>query len=215
MSKIRIISIFIGVAALTAAGIGTYQYTRSFYDVPGTQNETDFEQAERPRTVPGEAVFTGTPTEAVVQRDTEYIMEKYNISDYTLTEQEIVIPVEMLGLNREELIEYVGKYELSPSIEDKNDGFVSAEVISFSEEKIIIRKNYEEPLEREITGENCYILVAEQGSVTVYLNDYSHLYAVTDIEVSRLSEQLQAEIMDGKILEGDKALYDFLEAYTS
>ena len=40
-------------------------------------------------------------------------------------------------------------------------------------------------------------------------------YAVTDIEVSRLSEQLQAEIMDGKILEGDKALYDFLEAYTS
>lgn len=215
MSKIRIISIFAGVAVLTAAGIGTYQYTKSFYDVPEAEHESEIVQTEHKQEVPGEAVFTGTPTEAVVQRDTEYILEKYNISDYTLTEQKIDVPVEMLGLNRAELIEYVGKYEESPSIDDINDGFTGAEVISFSEEKIIIRKNYEEPLESEIVGENCYILVSEHGTVTVYLNDYSHLYAITDIEVASLSEELQGEIMDGKILVGDKALYDFLEAYTS
>ena len=216
MSKIHIISIFMGIAILVLTGVCTYQYARLSFEMPETNENTEIAEA-LPEEIPspGEAVFTGTPSEPVIKRDTEYIMEKYNTSDYTLTEQKIKVPVEMLGLNREELIQYVARYEAKPTTEDLNNGFLSAEVISFSEEKIIIRKNYREPPEEKITEENCYILVAQRGVVTVYLNDYNHLYAVTEIVVSDLPEELQEEILDGKIIKGDKALYDFLEAYTS
>lgn len=214
MSKIHIISIFMGTAILALSGVCTYQYTRLSMELPNMEQKETAEAESQP-VLPGEAVLAGTPSEDVVTRETEYIMEKYNLSDYTLKEQAIDVPIEMLGLNREELIDYVNRYEAAPTVEDMNDGFLNAEVISFSEERIIIRKNYTKPLEEEVSDENCYILVSERGMVAVYLNDYSHLYSVTDIKLSGLSEELQAEIMDGKILLGDKALYDFLEAYTS
>lgn len=60
-----------------------------------------------------------------------------------------------------------------------------------------------------------YILLAEEGYVAVYYADEKTLYAVTDIRMDGLPEDLQAEISQGKSIRDEEQLYNFLENYTS
>jgi hypothetical protein len=193
---------------LVLCGICAYQYSKLSV-IPMEEAKAEEEEA------PGTAILTGNNKEAIIRKDTKYVLEKYNAADYTLTEEEINVPVEMLGLSRTELIDYLKRYEESPTLEDINRGFLSVEVISFSDDKIIIRKNYEGTLEDDALKEDCYILVSEKGYVSVYLNDYNTFYTYTDIKTNDLPEDLRQEIMDGKILNTAKELYNFLETYTS
>lgn len=208
MNKKLSISFFMGIMLLVLCGICAYQYSKLSI-IPMEEAKAEEEEA------PGTAIFTGNNNEAIIKADTKYILEKYNASDYTLTEDEIDVPVEMLGLSRTELIDYLKRYEESPTLEDINRGFLSVEVISFSDDKIIIRKNYEGSLEDDALKEDCYILVSERGYVSVYINDYKTFYTYTDIKTDDLPESLRQEIMDGKILNTAKELYNFLETYTS
>ena len=157
------ISFLMGIMLLVLCGICAYQYSKL--------SVIPMQQAKAEEEAPGTAIFTGNNNEAIIKSNTKYILEKYNASDYTLTEEEINVPVEMLGLSRTELIDYLKRYEESPTLEDINQGFLSVEVISFSDDKIIIRKNYEGLLEDDALKEDCYILVSERGYVSVYMND--------------------------------------------
>lgn len=60
-----------------------------------------------------------------------------------------------------------------------------------------------------------YILLAEDGYVAVYYTDRETLYAVTDIRLEALPEDLQEEIHQGKFIGNEEQLYNFLENYTS
>ena len=60
-----------------------------------------------------------------------------------------------------------------------------------------------------------YILLEEKGYVAVYHTDRKTLYASTDILVSKLPEQLQKEIREGKYISSEEQLYSFLENYSS
>ena len=52
-----------------------------------------------------------------------------------------------------------------------------------------------------------FIVVYEQDKQTLYMN--------TDILLESLEESLQAEIMQGKYIDSEDALYNFLESYSS
>ena len=60
-----------------------------------------------------------------------------------------------------------------------------------------------------------YILLEENGYVAVYHADRETLFAATDILVTDLPEDLQVEINQGKLIENEEQLYNFLENYTS
>lgn len=60
-----------------------------------------------------------------------------------------------------------------------------------------------------------YIMVAEDGYLTVYLADTQTLYMYTDIRYERLPEKLQKKISQGMKFETLEELYDFLENYSS
>lgn len=60
-----------------------------------------------------------------------------------------------------------------------------------------------------------YVLMEEQGYVTVYHADRKTLYATTDIRVMELPETLQEELKEGKYIESEEQLYNFLENYSS
>jgi len=60
-----------------------------------------------------------------------------------------------------------------------------------------------------------YYLAEEDGNVYVYLDDKVTLYETTTIHVSSLPEELQMEISQGKFLQDDHELYNFLENYSS
>lgn len=207
MHKTYIISLLIACVILSLGGISVYQY-----NLLCTERQTENELIKEAQ---NNSVLTANNQEPIVKRDTEYIMEKYDAASLKLTEEKLTVPVEMFGLSREELIDYVNKYQESPTLDDIGKGFLSAEVISFSKDKIIIRKNYEGSLEEDALTTDCFILVAENDYASVYRNDYSHLYMTTDIPLERLSSELKQEIMDGKIFYSTEELYHFLEDYTS
>ena len=60
-----------------------------------------------------------------------------------------------------------------------------------------------------------YYLKEENGYINVYRNDQETLYENTTIRMENLPYELQVEIQKGKYLKDDRALYNFLENYSS
>lgn len=63
--------------------------------------------------------------------------------------------------------------------------------------------------------EDCYYLMDVNGYVVVYLSDKKTPYEYTDIKCDGLPAEMQEEIRNGKYMEDAKALYGFLENYSS
>lgn len=63
--------------------------------------------------------------------------------------------------------------------------------------------------------EDCYYLMEVNGYVVVYLSDKKTPYEYTDIKCDGLPSEMQNEIRNGKYMENAKALYGFLENYSS
>ena len=63
--------------------------------------------------------------------------------------------------------------------------------------------------------EDYYYLMDVNGYVVVYLSDKKTPYEYTDIKCDGLPAEMQEEIRNGKYMEDAKALYGFLENYSS
>lgn len=90
------------------------------------------------------------------------------------------------------------------------------------ENEMLLSKQKQEEREKENTAESlnviapyAYVLLAEDGFVAVYQADRETLYATTGILLETLPEQLQQEILDGKVIDSEEQLYSFLENYSS
>lgn len=60
-----------------------------------------------------------------------------------------------------------------------------------------------------------YVIVNENGYLTVYQKDLKTVYLKTDISYSELDEELQKKIDEGYLIQNTQELYDFLENYSS
>lgn len=69
--------------------------------------------------------------------------------------------------------------------------------------------------EGQATKEDVYYLTELNGYVAVYLSDRTTVYEFTNIAVDALPDEIKAEIKEGKVIEGTKSLYGFLESYSS
>ena len=70
-------------------------------------------------------------------------------------------------------------------------------------ESALILKSYE------------YVIVAEDGYLSVYRADQKTKYMDTDISVKELNDDIKEEIRHGKKFENAEELYGFLENYSS
>lgn len=154
-----------------------------------------------------EAIVEETP---VITADTKYLIEKVNLSDGTIEELEEVIPVKYIGLDRTSLIKELEAYDSNPALSDLEQGFETIELSGFSKDRVVICKYYR-PEEEE---QGFYLMVADHF-VIVYKEDKKTIYMNTDILLENLSTELQEEIIQGKYMENEQALYNFLESYSS
>lgn len=154
-----------------------------------------------------EAIVEETP---IITADTKYLIEKVNLSDGTIEEKEEEIPVKYIGLDRESLIEELEAYDSNPALSDLEQGFETIELSGFSKDRVVICKYYR-PEEEE---QGFYLMVADHF-VIVYKEDKKTIYMNTDILLENLSQELQEEIIQGKYMENEQALYNFLESYSS
>lgn len=154
-----------------------------------------------------EAIVENRP---VITADTKYFIENVNLSEGTIEEKEEVIPVKYIGMNRENLIEELKAYDNNPPLVDLEKGFETIELSNFSKDRVVICKYYRPKKEEQ----GFYLMVADHF-VIVYREDKKTIYMNTDILLENLSQELQDEIIQGKYMENEQALYNFLESYSS
>lgn len=156
------------------------------------------------------AVSVDTVKEELITNKTECIMETYSDTGRMLDTNTIKVPAELIGCNREEVLDYVVKYMQDIPLEEYLDGLVSYELISFSGDKVRLRKTY------DLDGVQFrYYLLAKNGEVVVYYSDKRTVYEYTGIQVENLTKEDQTELSYGILVTDDKELYSILENYSS
>jgi len=57
--------------------------------------------------------------------------------------------------------------------------------------------------------------MAVDHEIWIYQGDRTTVYFKTDLQLEQLPQQVQKEIMQGKYIDSELALYHFLESYSS
>lgn len=157
-----------------------------------------------------EPIEVAMSEEPVVNANTLYVLERYDVMSGEKSEAEEVMPDKFIGLNREKLVDEIEEYNHNPSLTDLEQGFTYMELVSFSTGRVVVRKSYEAKEE-----EKGFFLLNENHYVVVYDQSLSNVYMDTEILVENLPESVQEEILNMKFVENEKELYQFLETYTS
>ena len=142
--------------------------------------------------------------------DTEYVLEEANILDQTVVETTWRLPAQYVGMNRQQFLEVMEQYEAHPPLSERERGFVSLEVLSFSRERVVVRMNY-----RYVQPSSSFYLAVYDNEVVVYLEDKKTVYINTKIPLSSLPESTQQEIIQMMWVPDEESLYNLLENYSS
>ncbi len=199
MKKLSIICLCI--TALVLVYMGSYYFT--IFN-SGMNKSTDSESSTKV-TIP-----VDSNQEPVITGVTKYVLECYDQDTKKKTSEVKNIPIEFVGMNRYNLIDYIKKYNLSPSAADKAKGLKSYNLMSFNKNEIVVRKTYSSK-----TLPKVYYIMAYDGKLSIYLEDKKTLYDNTDILLKDLPESVQTQIINGLRLDGVDLLYEFLQTYTS
>ena len=148
--------------------------------------------------------------EQKIDADTKFMVEEVDLRRDTIVETQWKLPEKYIGMNREEFLNAMAEYELSPPLTELERGFVSLEVKSFSGDKVLVRMNY-----IYTAPSNSFYLRAENHYVVVYCDDQRTVYMKTNILLEDLPDDIQQEIIGEMHVEDEKTLYDFLESYSS
>lgn len=146
----------------------------------------------------------------IITCDTRFVVKSLDLADSSRTEEELPIPEQYIGMDRESFLSAMDSYETAPSLNDLNKGFLSLDVQRFSADEVIIQKNYES--KKKCTE---FYLAVENNYVVVYESDKKTKYMSTGIPLQSLSAKLAGEILRFKYVGSEAELYNFLESYSS
>lgn len=200
---------FIYPACMLALGLFAGLSVQEFF-YPNRQYIRQEESEESRETEENKTLQAAGGQEQVITADTRYVVERFDLTDSSRTEEEEPLPEQYIGMNREQFVEACEVYEASPSLEDQNRGFLSMYVERFSAEEVVIRKNYESSTRPEE-----FYLAVENNYVVVYEADKKTRFMSTGIPVQSLSDELAEELLNFKYVGSEAELYDFLESYSS
>lgn len=147
---------------------------------------------------------------SVVTANTRYVIQEYNALNGQLTQNEETAPDKFIGLDRKKLAQEIENYNKKPSLTDQEKGFTFMELVSFSNDKVVVKKSYEKQ-----EAANGFFLLNENHYVVVYDHELSGIYMNTNILVEELPEKLQNEIIHMKYIQDEGELFNFLESYSS
>ena len=203
MKFLKSISLFCFIVLLIAAG---------YFLFTPADNKNNFlsieEMSKEPVVDNTEVDLSVSTKQNVTTCDTVFEVESYIGNSYMHSVESI--PFSFTGLNRDELLKEIERYELSPSFADKQNGFESIELLSFHPDKITVKKTYKEEQEKII-----YYIKAVNHELIVYRSDLNEAYMPTDLTLEMLPENVQQEIIETKCFNDIRDVYDFLESYSS
>lgn len=139
-----------------------------------------------------------------------YFLETTYLQGQTEEREELAIPGFMVGLTRKELTAYIEGYMESMPVNEFLSGLISYEIVSFSPDKIVLRKVYDEE-----KVENQFYLCRKGDFIVVYYSDLRTVYEYTEIRPDSLKEEIRQAIEQGFYIKDAQELYSILEGYTS
>lgn len=157
-----------------------------------------------------EAVVADTTRRAYILPDTRLLVETYELSTGEFNVEEKVPDAMLVGLTREELQKELQKELDDMPISEYEKGLISNELITFSEEKVIVRRTYDK--ERV---EYLYYLAVKNGEVVVYYSDRKTVYEYTGIAAATLAEEERLALMSGIPVQTAEEMFALLESYSS
>lgn len=143
---------------------------------------------------------------AVVKKDTEYIEECYNTDTEEMTKNNTNVPVEFIGLTRDELIDYLTTYK--ENTVDKT--LLNIQLVSFSEKTLVVRKTI-----CNISQLYSYFIISENDVIKIYNTNKDTLLIDTGINIENFEEKYKEELETGFYVETIHDLYNYLESVTS
>ena len=105
---------------------------------------------------------------------------------------------------RESLGSYEKRIEL---LQEKNEMLLARQ--EFLREEAEVKESL------KVVEPEGFVLLEEDGFVAVYEADRKTRYSTTGILLDELPEELRQEIQQGKVIESEEQLYNFLESYSS
>lgn len=156
------------------------------------------------------SLAAGLQARGIIQPTTRYILEVYDMKTDTLETFEQNPPGELVGLTREELEQYLADYMNDLTLSEYNKGLKSYELVSFSDEEFMLRKNYDS----DMVPYRFYVVV-KNGYVVVYNSNLKDVFYYTQIEAKNLPEKDRVALSRGIYVNDLEELYALLESYSS
>lgn len=157
-----------------------------------------------------ESVSVDTQSPEIILPTTDYIIEVYDKKTGDLVTQKLNPPGDIVGRSRDSVEEYLNEYMKDIKLSEYNKGLLSFELLSFSEEQVVLRKTYNE----EIVPYRYYVVVKD-GYVVVYNSDLKSIFRYTHIEASSLPEEDRVKLSYGIPVNTQDELFGLLESYSS
>lgn len=142
--------------------------------------------------------------------NTVYEIENYNSQKGTTSTEYETLPEDLIGSSREEVDSYCKKYMKEVSPEEYLKGLQSIGVVSFSKERLVIKKIFDTSKVKYR-----YYLIAVDGEVVAYYGDKKTVYEYTGIETKALSKKERQALKKGIEVKDEDQLYNILENYSS
>lgn len=197
----RIGLVFLCIMLMLIVSVGSYEV---YMVTAGNKDKEKYETQEK------SVVSVDKKDDTAITQRTKLKIENYNRKEGSIVEVDENMPVEYIGMDRQELEDYLESYEQSPSISDLEIGFESYQVMSFSNKQVVLRKTFLPP-----NVMYKYYLTSQDGCVIVYYIDKKTVFEYTNICVDALPVEIQKQLQRGKYITDIDSLYDFLENYSS
>lgn len=148
--------------------------------------------------------------EIILLPTTVYKLQLYNAKTGEITEETLPIPSYLIGLNRQEVLDYLKDYVQDLPLHEFEKGLQSFQLLVFNEEELVLRKTYNED---KVVYK--YYLKAEDGYIVAYYGDKKTVFDYTSVSVDKLSPSDRQALEEGILVKDLEQLYGLLEHYSS
>ena len=172
------------------------------------QDVSSEQDDQAPKTA--EEIYQVQKTNTLTTADTVCIYENIDKKDGSMSVEVGKLPAKYIGLNREALEKLLAEDSMAPTLAEKQKGFKSQHLELFSAEKIKVLRIYD-----TTQGTTGFYMMEVDGEVCVFEHDKTTLYFRTGLKVEDLPADVRYELKEGKFMDSELQVYDFIESYSS
>lgn len=152
-------------------------------------------------------------SELVIDNNMLFVLESFDTNKKILSSTSKNIPSDFVGMNRNELIDYIKKNK--EKFAEKNEQVENIMLVSMEKEKIVIRKTIK-IIEETTEEENYrYYVTLQESNIIVYKEDKITVFLETSINIETLDTDSIEKLKEGIPVKNISELYRILESFTT